>query len=143
MRRSYDDLRQAGAEVVLISFAQGEPLRAFARQMDLPFPVLSDPQRQAYRAYGLARGRWWNLIGPRTLWAYLGLTLRGRLWTWVTLLRRGQLGRGVVNDPYQLGGDFVIDARGTIRFAYRSSGPADRAPVGQLLEEVRGLAAAS
>lgn len=127
MRRSYDNFRRADAEVVLVSFAQGEPLRAFAKELDLPFPVLSDPQRQAYRAYGLRKGGLWAVFGPKIVGAYLGLLLRGRRF------------RGIQGDPFQLGGDFIIDAEGIIRFAHRSADPVDRPSPEQLLQAVRVL----
>ena len=52
-------------------------------------------------------------------------------------MTRGRLFRGIQADPYQLGGDFVVDGQGILRFAYRSEDPADRPSADRLLEAVR------
>lgn len=125
MRHRHSELREAGAQVAVVSFAQGKALEHYARGLDLPFPVLSDPDREAYRAYGLEKGSVWRIFGPRTIWAYVALIARGRLF------------RGIQADPFQLGGDFVIDAGGVVRFAYRSAEPTDRPSAERLLEAAR------
>ena len=38
---------------------------------------------------------------------------------------------------FQLGGDFVIDARGRLAYAYRSAEPTDRPAVAELLKAIR------
>ncbi len=109
----------------MISFAQGKALAHYAGGLNLPFPLLSDPERSAYRAYGLSRGSFWTIFGPKIVWTYVKLMARGRLF------------RGIQADPYQLGGDFVVDGQGILRFAYRSADPADRPSADRLLEAVR------
>ena len=46
--------------------------------MQLPFPVLSDVELGAYRAYGLRRGSLTGMSGLGTIWAYVKLVLKGR-----------------------------------------------------------------
>ncbi len=125
MRRHYDQFRQAGADILAVSFAEGDQLRRYIDEMRLPFPAVSDPERKAYDAYRLRKGSPWAIFGPKTIWAY------------ALLLARGRLPKGVQGDPYQLGGDFVIDGQGLVRFAYRSLDPTDRPSIDTLLHAVR------
>ena len=127
LRHRYDDFREAGSEVTVVSFAEGKALEHYARDLRLPFPLLSDAERIAYEAYGLRKGGLWSIFGPKTVWEYVKLMSRGRLF------------RGVQADPFQLGGDFVIDGKGIVRFAHRSEDPADRPSMDRLLESVRAI----
>jgi peroxiredoxin len=85
-----------------------------------PFRLLLDPDREAYRAYGLERSlfRAWNL---KNKWRYAQLIAAGTRW------------RGIQGDSTQLGGDFVVDRNGVIRLAYPSQDPTDRPAVNDLL----------
>ncbi len=112
----------------MISFAQRRALKHYARDLRIPFPLLSDPERAAYIAYGLRMGGLWSIFGPKTIWEYVKLIAHGRLF------------RGIQADPFQLGGDFVIDGRGIVSFAYRSEDPADRPAMDRLLQAVRSPA---
>lgn len=87
--------------------------RAWLQETGAPFPLWLDPERRAYRAFGLERSllRAWS---PRGLLAYARLLASGRRW------------RGIQGDSLQLGGDFIVDRRGILRFAHRSADPADR-----------------
>ena len=100
----------------------------YASDLRIPFQLLSDPERAAYRAYGLRKGGLWRILRPKTVWEYAKLIARGRLF------------RGIQADPFQLGGDFVIDGSGIVRFAHRSEDPADRPAMDRLLQAIRSPA---
>lgn len=51
MTERYDDLVDAGAEVLAIAPAGLEKTASFARAHGVPFPCLADPDRQAYASY--------------------------------------------------------------------------------------------
>jgi len=72
--------------------------------MRLPFPLLSDPERDVYRVYGLVSWSLWQVFAPKTTWTYLKLLLRGRRYHF----RR--------SDLRQFGGDFVIDREDVARY---------------------------
>jgi peroxiredoxin len=114
-----------GAAVVLVTFTRPRNLRGFRRRLGLRYPVVADESRAAYREYGLGRGPWWKVWGPKALLAY------GRL------LRAGRRLERPSQDTLQLGGDFVVDRDGAIAFAYRSIAPDDRPPVDALIDAVR------
>ena len=117
-----------GAEVAVVSFAHGPALQHYAGDLHLPFPLLSDPERGAYEAYGLGQGSRWSVFGPKTAWEY------------VKLMARGRRCRGIQVRPLQLGGDFVIDGKGVVRFAHRGDDPADRPSIERLPQAVQEAA---
>jgi hypothetical protein len=112
-----------GAEVVLVTFTDARRARAYGDEHRLGYPVLRDPDRAAYRAFGLRTG-----------------TVR-RVWGWATLRRyveiiREEGLRGLrrpTEDTLQLGGDFVVAPDGTLAWGYWSIGPADRPAVGAVI----------
>ena len=115
-----------GCEVALVTFTAPRNLRGYRSRLGLPFAVLADEDRRTYRAYGLGRGPWWRVWGPATLRAY------------ARLLRRGGRVARPTEDTLQLGGDFVVDAAGRLAYVHRSTGPADRPPVDDLVAAARG-----
>lgn len=123
MRDRLDDLGDAA--VALVTFAPRRVLRGYRNRLGLPFPVLSDEERAVYRAYGLGRGPWWRVWGWSTARRY------------ATLLRRGRRLEAVRGDTLQLGGDAVVGRDGRVLYLYRSTGPADRPPVDDLVDAVR------
>ena len=52
-----------------------------------------------------------------------GASLGPTVWEYVKLIVRGRHFRGIQADPFQLGGDFVIDGSGIVRFAHRGEEP--------------------
>lgn len=107
-------------------------LARYQEHHDWRFPILADPERSAYRAFGLARLAWHRVFSLATLKLYLKLFRKG--------LVRHDYGD---SDVYQAGGDFLLDRSGTIYFAHRSQDPADRPSVSILLKAIdKSLAAA-
>ena len=120
MRRHTAELNALNARLTVVSFGSTLGARAWLEETGAPFTLLLDADRAAYRAYGLDYSllRSWGL----NVWVrYAQLLLTGRKW------------RGIQGDSGQLGGNFVVDAAGVIRLAYRSHDPADRPPLSQLL----------
>ena len=99
--------------VLLVSFGTAWQAKRWREETQSPFSLLLDPERCVYRAYGLKRSaaRSWH---PRAILSNLLLLLKGRK------LRPFQ------GDPNQLGGDFLIDKQGIVRFAHPSEDSADR-----------------
>lgn len=120
LRHFETELRRLEVQVLVISFGAEWWARAWLQETGSPFPLLLDPERAAYRAYGLKRSflRVWS---PKVMWHYTQRVLAG------------QKLQSIQGDPHQLGGDFVVDAAGVIRLAHRSKDPVDRPPVETLL----------
>jgi peroxiredoxin len=113
VRRQRAEIEALGARLWIVSFGLPAAVRRWRREHAPDTPTLLDPRRDLYRAYGLQRSRRRSL-GPRVLVAYVRLILTGR-----------RPARGG-DDWTQLGGDFVVDAAGTIRLARPSRDAADR-----------------
>ena len=118
--------RELDTTILVISFDDSFFAQQWHAETDECFQLLVDPEREAYQAYGLQKSlrRSWNV---KTVVRY------------VQLMRDGQPWRGIQGDSTQLGGDFLIDARGVLRLAYRSQDPTDRPSVATLLDTLRQL----
>ena len=53
--RMYEQFRKANAEIVVILGDSMERARQYVRALDLPYPVLSDPERRVYAIYELEK----------------------------------------------------------------------------------------
>lgn len=127
LRSHRDEFESLRTRVLLISFSRSEGYgRKWLQETGAPFPLLLDPERRTYRAYGLRHSvaRSWS---PRTLWYYVRAAFAGRKL------------HGIRGDPNQLGGDFIVDSDGIVRLAYRSRESVDRPPVADLLGLLRSL----
>lgn len=118
----YPEIQNLKGEVLVITPLEGAQLLRFVTEMQLPFPVLADPLKQIYRAYGLERGL---AIKLESLIKFLHL-----LWQ----EKRFYFPR---SDPLQMGGDFIIDSQGLIQFVYRSYDPLDRPAVKEMIEAIK------
>ncbi len=125
LRERQEELDRLGAAVVVVTFEPPARVAQFVGDEALPYPVLSDPARRAYAAFGLRRGRARRVWSGGTVRAYL----RG--------FRAGLRPRLPHGDLAQLGGDFVLDPAGRIVFAHRGEEPADRPAVDDILAAVR------
>ena len=125
MRDHLDELGH-DTNVVLVTFTDPDNLDGYASRHDLTFPVLTDPTRTAYRAYGFGRGSIGRVWGLRAARRYVELLAAGR---WRDL-------RAPTEDTLQLGGDIVIDADGLLRWGFWGAGPDDRPSVDDLIDAV-------
>jgi hypothetical protein len=122
MRQDYDRYTAAGLEVVAIGMGSPRRTAQFRQELGLPFPVLSDPRRIAYRAYGLLK---MSLRREASIASALNFA-------------RNVARNGVRYEPEQsstqLGGVFVVAPGGIIRYAFRST-RADEYPTADELIE--------
>ncbi len=122
MRDRLDEFAPA-TTVVLITFTGADALSEYVDRQDLPFAVVTDSTRDAYRAYGLGRG------AAHRVW---GWRAAKRYWE---IIRHGGLRdvRPPTEDSLQLGGDFVIAPDGTLAWGFWSAGPDDRPSIDTLI----------
>ena len=129
MREREDEIESLDVKVLVITFEAGPLAMGYVKETNLPWPLLVDQSRALYAAYGMHRGRWRDILGWSSWWAYAKLLLRGR---------RPRRSSG---DLQQLGGDVLIDPTGVVRLHYVGTGPADRPSVSSLLDVVRATQA--
>ena len=122
-----EEIRSAGADVLVVTQSKPEAVSAAS----LPLPTVCDPNRTAYRYFGLDRGRWSMFFRRQVLAHYLRLIFTG----WRP--RPGVAGE----DMLQLGGDFVLSADRHLIYAHRSNDPADRPSAAELVSRVGTMAA--
>ena len=122
VRTFKDQLERGGIGILVVSFADPERLAVYQKLHQWPFTILADPERKAYRYFGLPRLPWYRVFSLATIRLYVRLLLKGR--------KLQDYGR---DDYRQSGGDFLVDYTGRLAFAHRSHDPADRPPVKTLL----------
>lgn len=108
----------------------GTPPRTkdFRASMRLPFPVLGDPRRQAYELYGLMRVDFRRRQSP----------VAGAARMTRALIRRG----GAISfdqDMAQLGGVFIVDTAGIVRYSHRAGQTHDNPAPDDVLRAGAGL----
>lgn len=115
LRVELADYRAGGGDVVIVG--QGEPERAAKYREDqaLDVPILSDPDRATYEAFGLLQG-----TTAQILFDAPDPFLRCDLQAGQELAAsRHGTPRALVDDPFQLPGEFVVGSDGVIAHAHR------------------------
>jgi len=125
LRDSIPQIRERGAELVIVGNGTPHFAAAFREDFHLDSPLLIDPELRAYRAAGLRRGRV-ELLSPR-------LPLHA-----LRALRSGSRQTGVQGDPWQLGGTFVILPGGGLAFRHLSREAGDHPAIEEVLEALDG-----
>ena len=116
-----------GATVVVVVCDEPARVRAGVLQgLELPWPVVVDTSRQAYRAWGLRRA-----TSVATWLSASNIRGYGRM-----VLGRGERLARPGADPLQLGGDFVVAPDGRVAYARAQSAAHDRPPVSLLLKRL-------
>jgi len=136
IRRDQEMFREAGAHVVLIGHGNHEDALAFLQAKRVPFPLLLDRDREAYRAYGLTQGKVMQVLSPKTALPWLRAELSPET------RQHGLKGGSFMQMP----GTFVIDTGGVVRFrggliqfAHRNKHVADSPANDDILRVVEAL----
>jgi hypothetical protein len=128
LRDHEQELRALGARVVLVAFSPWEELEALQAQVPGDWLCLHDPEREVYARYRLGR----MSVGRVFTLSTIAASLRA-------LRRRVRPGRLHAEDKLQLGGDFLIDADGILRFAHYAQDPGDRPAGADFVARLRAL----
>ncbi|GIU92742.1 MAG: hypothetical protein KatS3mg011_1648 [Acidimicrobiia bacterium] len=99
----------------LVAVSQADPPRAatFRRRWSLEIPVLCDPDLEAHLGYGLREGTLPEVLFDRP-------TLRHDRAVGQALIEAGRAaGVRRADNPWILPGEFLVDASGAVRLAYR------------------------
>ncbi len=120
LRDRSDEIRDKGAELVIVGNGSAHFASAFREEFELDGPILLDTELTAYRAAGLRRGRV-EFFSPR-------LPLNA-----FRALLKGSRQTGIQGDPWQLGGVFVIRPGGELTYRYVSREAGDHPPIDEVL----------
>ncbi len=130
LHSAQEKLKAAGLQLVFICHATPEATKEFWQQRAPNALCLADPERVAYRAFGLYKGSiWQTLLSPQ-------------IWKSNWRLKRE---KGFVpeipppgQDAAQMSGVFIIGTDGKIRLPYYYEDIADHPPLDLLLHGVMG-----
>ena len=122
LKAHYQQIRDAGYNVVAIG--QGSEARAarFAEDNDLPFPVFGDKERQTYAAYGLTSSRFGSFLEPDAYRVGIKSLLHG----YFPSMPEGSL----TQNP----GVFLIDRAGQIKKAKIGQHAGDFATIPEIMD---------
>ena len=123
MREAYPGIESLGARAIAVATGAGFQARELMAG-GLPFPALCDPDKNLYRALGIARIRWDQWLRPSTWRRYaaaLGSARQGRL----------------TGDVLQAPGVVILDPSHTVRYLHRGRTLADYPPLGEILDALR------
>ncbi len=130
LRDDRERFEKAGAKVVLIGLGKPDRAAWFCEDKAIPFACLADPEQRAYEAYGLRKAGISEILRAENGLKYLRLNLNPE-----TRQRPGKRGE----DQLQLGGTFVVDTGGAIRFAHRNRHTGDNPPNDAVLAALEEL----
>jgi hypothetical protein len=126
-------MKSATQSSPVVTFTRQRNLRGYRGRFGLPYTVLADESRDVNRAYRLGRGP----SGAGASGAGASRAPRHCAPTGASCAAAlGSAARP--GTRLQLGGDFVVGRHGRLVYVYRSTGPADRPPVDDLVAAVRG-----
>ena len=121
MRDHEVEFRARGAGLAAVGLGDAAYARAFREERRIPFPLLVDQEREAYRAAGLRSATLGHLLRRDNFVARRRARAAGH--------RQGRTGP----HPFQLGGSFVFGPGDVDRYAHLSQTFGDNAPISALL----------
>ena len=125
------DIKDKHLSLAIVTQGTAEEARVFCEQRAPGVLCLADPDRKAYKAYGLERANIWQTFLSLNVWRSNKRLKRERGWS-TELPPNGQ-------DAMQMAGTFVIAPDGRIRLPYYYDDIADHPSVDLLLHGVMGM----
>jgi peroxiredoxin len=107
IRDVYPAIRARGGSAVAVTFGEAHGAARFAQMQGLPFPVLADPARHAYHAFGLTDGHMADVFDPAALLRQAAQALHGNI-PYITSIAAAS----------QRGGVFIVDGSGIVQLAH-------------------------
>ncbi len=123
-------LTEKGLRLAIVNHASPADTKAFYEKRDTSAICLADPDRTAYRAYGLYQGRFWQTWFSPRVWASNKELAKTKGYK-VEVPPAGQ-------DALQMSGTFIVGMDGRIRMPYYYEDIADHPPVDLILHGIMG-----
>jgi peroxiredoxin len=112
MQRELETVTARGAQVIAIGQGTAEEAARVCEGMGVTFPCLGDPVKASYRAFGLRRAGWREIVldpmraGNQAMQKGYRVSIRG------SLMRH--------SDWFQLPGVAIVDREGIVRYLHRA-----------------------
>jgi hypothetical protein len=113
VQRDLKEFERRDARVVAVGMGTGAEADAMRRRLGLDFPLLGDPDHDAYAALDLRRDGWWSLLGKPLL-------ERPRSALRDIADADFKAAASPRSDVQRLGGALVLDAEGRLRYLHRA-----------------------
>ena len=117
LARSYDSIRQAGAEVLEVSVSPLPRAQMYAQKFKLPFPYLCDPDYRVHNEWKLASPSYGPLHAMQVMWN--GMTSKMPENDYFNGGPSPDEMRNVFRDDEM--GFFIVDKQGVVRYAMAGS----------------------
>ncbi|CAJ1077988.1 selenoprotein L [Xyrichtys novacula] len=114
-------------KVLVVSFGGLEGAKLWMEQTGCAYDMLLDPQRKIYRSFGLGSS-YAKVMKFRCLLQYSGYGAVG--------IDFPDVPPRLMEDLYQMGGDFLLDGTGKVLLSHPSKNPHDRPNVDKILQAV-------
>lgn len=136
MQEEIEEFRAREVDVIAIGQGTGDEAAHYARKWGIDFPILGDPDGNAYLAYRMLRGTWWTVLFRSLLLAPFDTLSKVAS----ADLAGAQLAAA---DVLRLGGVAIVERGGTLRFLHRAADTADIPPNREVLAALDRLAPAA
>lgn len=120
------EIEDLNTDIIAVSFGTPYWANVWLEETQAPFPIWLDPQKESYQLYGMTSSTL-KAWGPQNLWYYAKAYLRG------------EKSKGNRGETDQMGGNFIIDREGVVRFAYPSKNPTDRPEISTMINTLKKL----
>lgn len=122
-----DELQGAGLRLAAVGIGEPKHARRYCGALSPSVTCVANKTLEAYRAFGLKEGGLLQLAGPRVFAAGARAVAGGSV--------QGE----TTGNAFMLGGVFIVDGRGIIRFADYDEYAGDHPDFKDILAEVRRL----
>ena len=127
--RERERFDEAGVRLAVVGQGRPEQAARFKEKQKLDLPLYADEQRLSYKAGGMKKATFGELVGP----GVLAKGIRG------AAKERVVQGR-FVGHPAQLGGVLIVNPDGSIPYTHLSEDAGDNPPPDEVLEAARAAA---
>jgi len=127
LRRDQHELKKAGIDVVLVSSGSPEQAESFRHDFEVPFPIVCDPECMLFKEYGLRDMDRRDYYSPSMLLKVVNVMFEGYGY---------KSGEG---SSSQLGGVFLVDTGGKVRFAHIAANAADHPSPREIIQAAATL----
>ncbi len=122
LRQAKERFDKAGVRVVIVGLGTPEQSEEFRKRFQVPYTIISDPEKNLYRAFGLRQMSPLGFLSP-------SLAVRS-----ISTMAKGHFMGFPEGDVRQLPGVFVINTDGQIEFSHYAENPADHPDPDTIIE---------